>query len=96
MPMLDYEGGKSRYLPLESTSSSWTEYTICINTSSEEVEVALQFEIESGQMDVTIRKEAYPLDRKNMPQTQILANVFLVKFGRTSTFSVRFGWNRAS
>lgn len=41
MPMLDYEGGKSRYLPLESTSSSWTEYTICINTSSEEVEVAL-------------------------------------------------------
>lgn len=47
-------------------------------------------------MDVIIRKEAYPLDRKNTPQTQILANVFLVKFGRTSTFSVRFGWNRAS
>lgn len=84
---------KSRYI----MSVFWAEYKTCINTTSEEVKVVLQSQMESEWVAVTIRKEICLLTKRTCPILgYILANIFLATFGKTSTFNMRFGWNCAS
>lgn len=47
-PMLDYEGGKSRYLPHESTSSSWTEHKFTLIPVQERLKQCYSLRLSQG------------------------------------------------